>query len=98
MMFSLFKAAGTVCILWLVSGLLRLVYNVFLHPLRKFPGPTAAKATTWWKTYIEVVKQESMTDVLFKLHKQYGPYQISSRTLSTLIIIQATSFELDLMK
>ena len=57
---------------YLTFGAFRLVYRVFFHPLRAFPGPVAAKATTWWKKYIEVVKQESMTDVLFELHKEYG--------------------------
>jgi hypothetical protein len=56
-------------------GVFRLFYNVLFHPLRAYPGPLGAKATTWWKTYVEVVKQESMTDVLFKLHKQFGPYE-----------------------
>ena len=64
----------TLFLAWLASAVFRLVYNVFFHPLRVHPGPLAAKATTWWKTYIEVVKQESMTDVLFKLHKQFGSY------------------------
>ena len=64
----------TLSLAWLVLGFFRLFYNVFFHPLRVFPGPPAAKATTWWKTYIEVMKQESMTDVLYKLHKQFGPY------------------------
>jgi hypothetical protein len=54
--------------------LYRLVYNVFFHPLRSYPGPVAAKATTWWKTYVEVVTKESMTDVLVRLHRQYGMY------------------------
>lgn len=45
---------------------------MFLHPLSKYPGPAAAKATTWWKTYVEVVRQESMVDVLFELHKEFG--------------------------
>lgn len=57
---------------WIFQGLLRLLYNVFFHPLREYPGPLAARATTWWKTYIEVAKQESLVDVLFKLHEQYG--------------------------
>jgi hypothetical protein len=54
----------------------RLFYNVFLHPLKAFPGPLAAGASRWWKTYIEVVKQESMTDVLVKLHEQYGMFLV----------------------
>jgi hypothetical protein len=48
------------------------VQSIFFHPLSRFPGPLAARATGWWKTYVEVVKQESMVDVLFKLHEQYG--------------------------
>ena len=57
---------------WIAQGLLRLLYNVAFHPLRDYPGPLAARASAWWKTYIEVVRQESMIDVLSILHKQYG--------------------------
>jgi hypothetical protein len=62
----------TLIFAWVGRCVLRVVYNLFFHPLSKFPGPTWAKATEWWKTYIEVVRQESMTDVLIRLHKQYG--------------------------
>jgi hypothetical protein len=62
----------TLFLAWLTLGVFRLFYNVLFHPLRAYPGPLAAAATTWWKTYIEVVKQESMIDVLFRLHKQFG--------------------------
>jgi hypothetical protein len=57
---------------WLIVGAGRLIFNVFFHPLREYPGPLAARASLWWKIYIEVIKQESMTDALFRLHKQYG--------------------------
>ena len=53
----------TLFVAWLTLGVFRLFYNVFFHPLRAYPGPLGARATTWWNTYIEVVKQESMTDV-----------------------------------
>jgi hypothetical protein len=59
------------------------VYNVFLHPLKKIPGPLPASATEWWKTWIEVVRQESMTDVLVRLHKQYGLLPILRPSLLT---------------
>jgi uncharacterized phage-associated protein len=72
--FSLFFLLWTSVLAWSLLGVVRVVYNVFFHPLKAFPGPSAAKATEWWKTYIEVVKQESMTDVLVGLHDQYGPY------------------------
>ncbi len=51
---------------------LRGVYNVFLHPLKRFPGPRAAGLTEWWKTWIEVFKGESFVHVLVKLHEEYG--------------------------
>ena len=74
MEFQLSLVFWTLFLAWLALGVYRLFYNVFFHPLRAYPGPLAAKATTWWKTYIEVVAQESMTDVLYKLHKQFGWY------------------------
>lgn len=53
-------------------GLGRVVYNVFFHPLRNFPGPWMAGATSSWKAYKEVIKQESAVHELFHLHKKYG--------------------------
>jgi len=60
--------------IWFVTEVSRVVYNLLLHPLKTFPGPLAARATDWWKTYIEVFKQESMVDVLLDLHKLHGLY------------------------
>jgi hypothetical protein len=59
-------------LLGIFQAALRLLYNLFFHLLRKYPGPLAARSTAWWKTYIEVVKEESLVAVLFKLHDQYG--------------------------
>ena len=72
MEFSISLLLWTGLLVWVGRILVRVVYNVFLHPLKKIPGPLPASATEWWKTWIEVVRQESMTDVLVKLHKQYG--------------------------
>jgi hypothetical protein len=65
-------AVLSVLLTWIVVQSGQLLYNVFLHPLKAYPGPLAAGASLWWKTYIEVVKQESMVDVLLRLHEQYG--------------------------
>lgn len=65
-------ALWTLFLTWLGLGVARLVYNLYFHPLSAYPGPIAAQASGWWKTYIEVIKQESMTDVLLRLHKQFG--------------------------
>jgi hypothetical protein len=66
------QAIFSALVVWLGRAVAGGLYNMFLHPLSKYPGPAAAKATTWWKTYVEVVRQESMVDVLFELHKEFG--------------------------
>lgn len=53
-------------------GSCRIIYNVFFHPLRKFPGPWMAGATSSWKAYKEVIKQETLAQELFDLHAKYG--------------------------
>ena len=72
MAYGISRVIGTAILAWACLKIYQLIYNLFLHPLRTFPGPVAAKATSWWKTYIEVVTQESMTVVLTRLHKQHG--------------------------
>lgn len=57
---------------WIALELSRAVYNVFFHPLRRFPGPAAAGASNLWKMYMEVVRRESPAHFLVELHKQYG--------------------------
>lgn len=47
-------------------------YNVYFHPLAKFPGPPLAGATTYWKAYIECIANRSFCHFLVELHAQYG--------------------------
>lgn len=49
-----------------------IVYNVFFHPLRRFPGPPLARATGLWRAYKEVILKETLARELFDLHKKYG--------------------------
>lgn len=62
--------------LWAIVPVLlavcHVLYNIFLHPLRKFPGPVLAGATSYWKAWKEVVLQETMAQELFGLHEKYG--------------------------
>ena len=53
-------------------GLSPLIYNVFFHPLRHFPGPRMAGATSWWRAYKEVFQRVTMAQLLFELHQEYG--------------------------
>jgi len=64
-------------VVWIVYNVQQAVYNVFFHPLARFPGPRAAAATKLWKAYIECIKQESFCHKLEKVHAQYGMYGCS---------------------
>ncbi|OAL04258.1 cytochrome P450 monooxygenase-like protein [Phaeosphaeriaceae sp. SRC1lsM3a] len=48
------------------------VFNVFFHPLAKYPGPLVARATIYWKAYTECIANRSFCHVLAELHEQYG--------------------------
>ena len=57
-------------LLW--YGLLRVTYNLYFHPLSRFPGPRGAACTRLWLAYIELVKRISLSDLRVELHRKYG--------------------------
>ncbi|CAJ2505022.1 Uu.00g124160.m01.CDS01 [Anthostomella pinea] len=58
-----------------------LVYRQWLHPLNKFPGPSAAKLTSLWFS-TQLGKGDAHTKVL-ELHEKYGDFvRIGSSDLS----------------
>ncbi|EFR03752.1 averantin oxidoreductase [Nannizzia gypsea CBS 118893] len=61
-----------VLVLAVLLCLYRVLYNIFFHPLAKFPGPMLAGATSGWRAYKEVIKQETLAKELFGLHRRYG--------------------------
>lgn len=61
---------------WAAASLLffvicRALYSIFLHPLRKVPGPRLAKVTELWRTN-RYLKGYWHRDIL-ELHRKYGP-------------------------
>jgi hypothetical protein len=48
------------------------IYNVYFHPLAKFPGPPLAATSTYWKAYVECIANRSFCHELVDLHAQYG--------------------------
>lgn len=61
-------------LLFLVPGTILLLvsfYRIFFHPLRRIPGPFAAKFTELWRT-TKYAKGNWHQDIL-DLHRQYGP-------------------------
>jgi hypothetical protein len=59
-------------VLVLVSyAIYRVVYNIFFHPLRDWPGPRWAAATDFFKLWILHTKQAHTLGI--KYHARYGP-------------------------
>jgi len=56
----------------LVYGLLRVIYNLFFHPLAHFPGPRGAACTRWWLAYMELGRGISLATLRKELHQKYG--------------------------
>lgn len=50
----------------------RVIYNVYLHPLSRFPGPRCAACTKWWLAYMQLGRGVSLHTLRTELHKKYG--------------------------
>ncbi|KAI0415975.1 cytochrome P450 [Xylaria grammica] len=57
----------------ILYGLLKVFYNLFFHPLAKFPGPKLAAATHLYEFYWSIVRDGEFIWQIERLHEQYGP-------------------------
>ncbi|KAL8784188.1 MAG: hypothetical protein Q9195_009135 [Heterodermia aff. obscurata] len=49
------------------------VYNLYFHPLHKFPGPKLAAATSLYEFYYSIIRDGQFMWELERMHNQYGP-------------------------
>ncbi|KIK58359.1 hypothetical protein GYMLUDRAFT_695193 [Collybiopsis luxurians FD-317 M1] len=49
------------------------LYQLFFHPLHKFPGPALAAVTSWYEVYYNLIKGGELVKELERLHKLHGP-------------------------
>ena len=63
----------------LFYGLARVIYNVYFHPLSRFPGPRGAACTKWWLAYMQIVRKVSLATLRADLHQQYGTVTFHGR-------------------
>lgn len=59
------------------SFVLRILYRLLAHPLRKFPGPKLAAATYWYEKYYDVFKDGTglqFPEHVQQLHREYGEH------------------------
>lgn len=54
---------------WLVLGW---TYNLYLHPLRRFPGPKLAAMTRLYEFWYDVVLDGRFLHQMERMHQEYG--------------------------
>jgi hypothetical protein len=64
----------TIAVGLLFYSFVRVVYNVFFHPLSRFPGPHGAACTRWWLAYTELGRGVSLSTLREELHQKYGTF------------------------
>ena len=57
---------------FLLYALICVIYNIFFHPLSRFPGPRWAACTRWWLAYMELGRGVSLSTLRADLHQKYG--------------------------
>ena len=68
------KLWSSVLLASVLSAVCKAVYNIYFHPLSRYPGPRLASATLWWQTWIEVITGQSLSLKLVELHDIYGAF------------------------
>ncbi|KAL2681747.1 cytochrome P450 monooxygenase-like protein [Phyllosticta citricarpa] len=66
---TLLLTSAAVALTWVAW---RAVYDIYFHPLARFPGPKLAAATRYWKVWVECFQAKSFVHELKKLHARYG--------------------------
>ena len=91
---SLYQGVFTTAAGSLVYALVRVIYNVYFHPLSRFPGPRGAACTGWWLAYMELGRGISLSTIRAELHRKYGtdPIPFSSFRLQSLTPAQVTLY------
>ena len=56
----------------LLYALVRVIHNVYFHPLSRFPGPRGAACTGWWLAYMELGRGVCLSTLRAQLHRKYG--------------------------
>jgi hypothetical protein len=76
-MAALAVTAGSVLAL-VVYYLWRITYNMFLHPLAKFPGPWWAGASHLPEMYFDLIQGGQYFKQVEKMHARYGKISLLS--------------------
>lgn len=57
---------------WILYIAWSVIYNLYFHPLAKFPGPKITAATKAYEFYWDVIKQGQFFNEIQRMHEKYG--------------------------
>ncbi|EEU41816.1 uncharacterized protein NECHADRAFT_87909 [Fusarium vanettenii 77-13-4] len=66
-------AAGAAGLFWISYLVCEVIYNLFFHPLSKFPGPKIAAIGTYYEFYHDVIRDGTYLWRIEEMHRKYGP-------------------------
>ena len=76
--FPSFQQSTSIVVVGLLFyALVRVIYNVYFHPLSRFPGPRGAACTRWWLAYMELGRGVSLSTLRTELHQKYGTFPLA---------------------
>lgn len=58
-----------------------ILYRLFFHRLKSFPGPPLARVTKWWH-FSKVFRKSNNNHVLHELHGKYGDFVRTGMSMS----------------
>lgn len=70
---SISRVLLTITAAFTLHSSLLVIYRLFIHPLRKIPGPWYVAATSWYEFYQDVVLGGNYVKEYPRLHARYGP-------------------------
>ena len=57
---------------WIAYILGLIIYQLYLSPLARFPGPKLAAVTSWYDFYYDAICHGKYTFEIARMHQQYG--------------------------
>ena len=64
-------------LIFLLYRLSKAIYNLYFHPLHKFPGPKLAAATHLYEFYWSIVRDGQFTWEMERMHNHYGMRKVT---------------------
>ena len=98
---------GLTALIFILRALYSIFYNIYYHPLSKFPGPKIAGATRLYQSYFDVLKKHGGQYVyeIERLHRIYGksniwasriePFKADRRNLGSIVRIAPGEVHID---